>query len=120
MKVTQERINSLIENAEVKEFVVFDKCLICAYKLQNGFIIVEHSACVDPNNFDIDTGREICREHLENELWELEGYVCQEKFAKKTESIQEQIDRKRKELSPEGQAIYDQLLGVLQKNIKIN
>lgn len=33
MRVTQERIDQLIENAEVKEFVIFDKCLICAYKL---------------------------------------------------------------------------------------
>lgn len=117
MRVTQERINRLIENAEVKEFVIFDKCLICAYKLQNGFIIVESSACVDPSNFDIEIGRKICREHLENKLWELEGYVCQEKYTSKTETIQEQVERKRKELSPEGQAIYDKLLGVLQEGI---
>ena len=117
MRVTQERINQLIENAEVKEFVIFDKCLICAYKLQNGFIIVESSACVDPNNFDIEIGRKICREHLENKLWELEGYGCQEKYTSKTETIQEQAERKRKELSPEAQAIYDKLLGVLQEGI---
>ena len=70
MTVTQEYINELLDTAEVKEIVVFEKCLICAYKFTNGFVIVESSACVDPKNFDIDIGRKICREHVENRLWE--------------------------------------------------
>lgn len=121
MKVTQDDINNLLDNAEVKEIVVFDKCLICAYKLENGFIIVESSACVDPKNFDIEIGRNICREHVENRLWELEGYVLQKKSSKQTsrrssKELKQSIDN----LSPEARSIYDSLLSKIQEEFPVN
>lgn len=121
MKVTQDDINNLLDNAEVKEIVVFDKCLICAYKLENGFIIVESSACADPKNFDVEIGRNICREHVENRLWELEGYVLQKKSSKQTsrrssEELKQSIDN----LSPEARSIYDTLLSKIQEEFPVN
>lgn len=121
MKVTQDDINDLLDNAEVKEIVIFDKCLICAYKLENGFIIVESSACVDPKNFDIEIGRNICREHVENRLWELEGYVLQKKASKQaprrsSEELKQSIDN----LSPEARSIYDSLLSKIQEEFPVN
>lgn len=121
MTVTQEYINNLLDTAEVKEIVVFDKCLICAYKLVNGFVIVESSACVDPKNFDLDVGRKICREHVENKLWELEGYVLQQKSAKATQRRSpEAVKKSIEELSPEARAVYETLLSQLKEKYPVN
>ena len=121
MTVTQEHINNLLDTAEVKEIVVFDKCLICAYKLETDFVIVESSACVDPKNFDLDVGREICREHVENKLWELEGYVLQQKATKATQRRSPEPAKKSiEELSPEARAVYETLLGQLKEKYPVN
>lgn len=121
MTVTQEYINNLLDTADVKEIVVFDKCLICAYKLVSGFVIVESSACVDPKNFDLDVGRKICREHVENKLWELEGYVLQQKAAKATQRRSpEAVKKSIEELSPEARAVYETLLGQLREKYPVN
>lgn len=48
--------------------------------LPNGFVIVESSSCIDPTNFDMSVGEQICMEKLENKIWELEGYGLQSKL----------------------------------------
>lgn len=78
--VTQRDIDKLFEESEVKTSVMFDKCLLMAVKLPNGFIITESSACVDPVNFDEKLGIKICTERVKNKLWELEGYMLQRKL----------------------------------------
>ena len=77
VKVTQEQVDKLFNEADLNEQVVFHKCLIISVKLKNGFVIVESSACVDPENFDIEIGREICCNRIKDKIWELEGYNLQ-------------------------------------------
>ena len=50
------------------------------FTLKNGFVIVESSSCVSPENYDADIGKEICRERALNKIWELEGYKLQSKL----------------------------------------
>jgi hypothetical protein len=78
--VTQQQIDDLIKNAEVRTYTAFDKCTVVLVQLKNGFILTESSACVDPMNYDEDMGYEICMERIKNKLWELEGYVLQKTF----------------------------------------
>jgi len=80
IKVTQEQIDKLINGAVVQTTTVFDKCTIVAVKLSNGFILVESSACVDPENYDEALGRDICLGNIEDRLWELEGYALQKQI----------------------------------------
>ena len=75
--VTQEQIDKILKEADKKENIIFNKCLVVTVKLKNGFIIVESSACVDVNNFDTQIGRDICYDRIKNKLWELEGYKLQ-------------------------------------------
>lgn len=79
-KVTEERIEEILEDAEIESYTVFDKCTVVACKLPNGFVIVESSACVSPENYDETLGFEICLEKIENKIWELEGYRLQEEL----------------------------------------
>ena len=75
--VTQKQIDDLFNESDIIEQVFYHKCLVMSIKLINGFVIVESSACVDPTNFDIEIGREICGKRIKDKLWELEGYKLQ-------------------------------------------
>lgn len=75
--VTKKQIDDIFNKATVTEYVAFNKCLVVTTQLENGFIIVESSACVDPANFNLAIGRDICYERITNKLWELEGYKLQ-------------------------------------------
>lgn len=75
--VTQEQIDNIFGNAKKEVQTVFEKCTIMVCELENGFILVESSACVEPKNYDFDLGIKICEERIKNKLWELEGYKLQ-------------------------------------------
>lgn len=77
--VTQAHIDYIWNSSEIITTVAFDKCLIMAVRLPNGFILTESSACVDPKDFDYKVGSEFCKERIINRLWELEGYLAQDK-----------------------------------------
>ena len=75
--VTEEMIDSLLENSAFDIKTIFNKCTIVSCKLPNGFVIVESSACVSPENYDEKVGVNICLEKIKSKLWELEGYRLQ-------------------------------------------
>lgn len=78
--VTQERIDHLLGTAEYRLIEVFGKCTILTVQLENGFVLTESSACVDPKNYDREIGRELCIKKIEDKLWELEGYALQKRL----------------------------------------
>ncbi len=77
IKITKERIDALLSEADIRTLTLFGKCTVVTAKLKNGFVLTADSACVDPANYDKRTGERICLEHIANELWELEGYRLQ-------------------------------------------
>lgn len=77
LTVTQERIDHLMDTAVFDVRTTLEKCTVVTAQLENGFILVEASACVDPANYDQDMGESICKEHMRSRLWELEGYALQ-------------------------------------------
>lgn len=79
VSITEEHIKSIIDNSEFKTFTVFDKCTVVVCKLPNGFVITESSACVSPENYDMETGKIICLNKIVDKVWELEGYKLQDK-----------------------------------------
>ena len=81
--VTKENINLIVSQTKFDVTTVFDKCTVVSAKLPNGFVLVEYSACVDKENYDVDLGYEICKKKIINKIWELEGYRLQQKIYKK-------------------------------------
>lgn len=79
IKVTQKEIDRLMDGAEVHSMTEFGKCTVVAVKLENGFILTESSACVDPENYNAALGKKLCLNRIESRLWELEGYALQKK-----------------------------------------
>ena len=78
--VTSQQIDALIENSEIIVDTVFGKVTVVSCKLPNGFVITEASGAVDPANYDVNIGREICMERIRNKLWELEGYALSKRL----------------------------------------
>lgn len=78
--VTKEQIEALLDEAQTEEVIFFEKDLNICYRLKSGFTVIGRAACVDPANFDIEIGRKIAREDAENKLWQLEGYLLQNRL----------------------------------------
>lgn len=73
-KITQEEVDNIIKHSEIDVKTVFDKVTVVTCKLPNGFVLVESSGAVSKVNYDEDMGKEICMDHIESKIWELEGY----------------------------------------------
>ena len=80
-RVTQEEINALMEASEQAVWEPFPGVTIVALKLPCGFVLEGMSGCVDPTQYDREIGVRIAREHIEDRLWMLEGYVLKQKMA---------------------------------------
>ena len=76
--VTQEMVTKIILDSHIEVMTIFDKCTIVACQLPNGFVIVESSACVSPENYDEEVGVSICLDKIADKIWELEGYKLQD------------------------------------------
>lgn len=59
-----------------------DLLTFCVLVLENGFTVTGESACVSPENFDAQIGREIARENAINKIWMLEGYLLKQQLHK--------------------------------------
>ncbi len=78
--VTQEQITKLLCAADTDHIVFWNKELIRSFKLPCGFTIIGRAACVDPLNFNLDMGMDIAYKDAEKQLWQLEGYLLQNKL----------------------------------------
>jgi hypothetical protein len=78
-RVTEEHIEAKIVKSE---YIILPDLIttICQLTLQNGFTVTGESACVSPENFDIDIGRHTAYKKAFNKIWELEGYLLKEKL----------------------------------------
>ena len=82
-KITDRDIHNILAKTLIKTKKYGDKTAVLMATLPNGFEIVTSSSCVDPKNFDMKIGEEICMKKLENKICELEGYRLQCELSKK-------------------------------------
>lgn len=79
-KITKEYIDDIITNSYISVHTMFGKCTVMTCRLPNGFVLVESSSCVNPENYNEEIGYDICLEKITNKIWELEGYMLQEEL----------------------------------------
>lgn len=77
VKVTKEQVDKILADSETTDFKFAEKTTVVCAKLPSGFVIVESSSCVDPENYDHELGKEICMKRIEDKVWMLEGYRLQ-------------------------------------------
>lgn len=52
----------------------------CIIVLRNGFTVTGESACVSPENFDAEVGRQVARQKAVEKIWPLMGYALREQL----------------------------------------
>lgn len=59
-----------------------DLLTFCVLVLKNGFMVTGESACVSPENFDVELGKSIAREKAIEKVWPLMGYQLRSNLTK--------------------------------------
>lgn len=54
---------------------------VCAITLKNGTCVIGESACVSPENFSVEIGRDIAFRNAREKIWCLEGYLLKDHLA---------------------------------------
>ncbi|MFI0399661.1 MAG: Gp49 family protein [Thiolinea sp.] len=78
-RLSPELIDSVIES---ESYVVLPsgKSMICELMLRNGYSVRGESSVVSKENFDENIGRKISRENAREKIWQLEGYLLQQRL----------------------------------------
>ena len=84
LKLCTENDGTKIEQADVDGFVtgdiattMGDKTTVVLFNTKTGFTFCEASACVDPNNYNLELGRRYAKEKAIDKLWGHLGFVLQ-------------------------------------------
>ena len=80
-RLTPALIDSVIFS---KTFTVLPsgKVMVCEITLVNGFTVRGEAATVSKANFDNEIGMTISYKNAREKIWELEGYLLQERISK--------------------------------------
>lgn len=84
--LNDEKIDNQIVETQFHQFPG-TTVTVCCLELRNGFNVVGESACVDPDDFDEELGREIAFKDARERIWELEGYRMKQRLHDMTESV---------------------------------
>ena len=77
-RLTAGRIDEVIVGEDYHVFPD-SQLTVCCLRLKNGFAVTGESACVSPENFDAEIGRDIARKNAREKIWALEGYLLKER-----------------------------------------
>lgn len=78
-RITDEHINSII--ACIVYYVFPDTThTVCVLTLKNGFTVTGESACIVPENFDADRGREVALGKAKDKVKMLEAYLMRQRI----------------------------------------
>lgn len=73
-------VDGMLAKIKDTHFWHHETLTVCVIKLENGFFVVGHSACVDPANFDAVVGERYAYENAFKQIWQLEGYALRERM----------------------------------------
>jgi exopolyphosphatase/pppGpp-phosphohydrolase len=57
------------------------KVMVCELTLRNGFTVRGEAATISKANFNEEIGKSISHENAREKVWELEGYLLQERLS---------------------------------------
>lgn len=107
-KVTEKQIDKIIQAGSIEIQDLSDKTTLVKFRTEEGFEIVATSSCVDPKNYNMDTGAKICMDQIKNKLWEYEGYILSKKLYKTTgESLFDRVCSEAAELKAKLKKLQD-------------
>jgi len=85
------------------------KVMVCELTLRNGFTVRGEAATVSKANFDHEIGQKISRENARDKVWELEGYLLQQRVCdqKPVKTFFERLRNEKDELSEKHTKLCD-------------
>ena len=78
-RLTPQDVDDTIK-AETYTTLPSGKVMVCELTLRNGFTVRGEAAVVSKANFNEEVGRKISRENARNKVWEMEGYLLQQRL----------------------------------------
>ena len=78
-RLTPQQIDDAIKSESYTK-LPSGKVMVCELTLRNGFTVRGEAAVVSKENFNEDIGRKISRENARDKIWELEGYLLQQRL----------------------------------------
>lgn len=79
-RVTPEMLDATIVREDYHVFCG-TTLTVCCLELRNGFTVTGESACVSPENFDVELGKKIARQNAREKIWALEGYALRDRLS---------------------------------------
>lgn len=79
LEIADEYYRNLGSAVKASPESTLNNVTICALVLQNGFVIIGKSACVDPANYNEERGRQLAREDAIKQVWPLLGFRLADK-----------------------------------------
>lgn len=76
-RLNPELLDSVIAATQYHVFTG-SNLTVCCITLINGYTVTGESACVSPENFNPEIGREVSFKNARNEIWKLEGYLLKQ------------------------------------------
>lgn len=73
--ISQEMVDDFIVKTDTQ--TMGEKTTVVRAVLRNGFVIVESSSCVSPENYSAALGHQICMKHIKDRVWMLLGFLLQ-------------------------------------------
>lgn len=61
------------------EYVTNGTLTLCVLTLKNGFKVTGESACIMPQTFDAEIGKQLAYKRALDKVWALEGYLLAQK-----------------------------------------
>lgn len=78
--VNLKEVEDAFESAEKFVYKLGEKTTALLIKLENGFELLETSACVDAAKYNEEIGIEICSKKIKDKIWAALGFLLQEKL----------------------------------------
>ena len=73
-KPSAKCVEDILKASKFIVYKAFDKCTVVMCQLPNGYVIVEYSACVSPNDYDEKIGVDACMNRIKSKILEMEAY----------------------------------------------
>lgn len=89
-RVSSKLVDKKIQEIEFcRPFPTKAGLVVCTLLLENGFTVVGTSACVSPENFREEVGKQLAFEDAREKIWQLEGYLLREKLFRAEQAASE-------------------------------
>lgn len=73
--ISKEMVDAFIDKVEVQ--TMGEKTTVVRAVLKNGYELVCSSACVSPENYSEEMGKDICLSKIKDQVWGLLGFLLQ-------------------------------------------